>query len=317
MVKAGFVTIVGTPNSGKSTFLNRVLNDKLSIVSSKPQTTRKQIKGFFTEGNKQIVFVDTPGFHKSDKLFNKLMVEEILESLEGIDLVIFITDISKKIDEDENILLGILKEVKIPKICLLNKKDLGINKEKYELINSKKTIFDKILLISTLNGEDVKNVVENIYVYLKNVEQFYYPEDIISDITDREQAEEIIREEVFYFTKNEIPYSTYIEIIQFLEDEQLIEIDANIVVEKNSQKPILIGKNGQMIKKIRLASQKELKRIFEKKVKLNLFVKVEKNWTKDINHLSNLGFSKTVINKYRKQKTKIKKYNNKKKKNKF
>lgn len=301
MVKAGFATIVGIPNSGKSTFLNRILNEKLSIVSPKPQTTRRSIKGFFTENNIQIVFVDTPGFHYSNKLFNKLMVEEVLESLEGIDIIIFITDISRPINEDEIKLINVLKKTNIPKICLLNKKDLNINDEKYKYIDSNKEIFDKIFLISALEGEDVKIVIENLYNYLKEVKQFYYPEDIISDITDREQAEEIIREKVFYFTKNEIPYSTYVEIIQFKENNEYIEIDANIVVEKNSQKPILIGKNGQMIKKIRLAAQKELKNIFGKNIKLKLFVKVEKNWTKNINRLSSLGFNKNVIKKIRKQ----------------
>lgn len=292
--RSGFVLICGVPNAGKSTFLNSIVQEKISAVTDKPQTTRKRITGIYTDLNKniQIVFIDTPGFHTSNNLINKLFNEAIFESIKEIDLIFYITDISVDLNEDEINLLNkvedLFKNHKKTVICLFNKIDKGINKKKHEVLHQKNFI-SKYLNISAINL-DINQIIETIYNLIPE-NPFYYPEDMISTMYEKDQVVEIIQEKIFLTLYEEVPYSTYVEVLQFKEDESQIEIDANICCEKESQKPIIIGKNAEVIKKIRKLSEKDLKFIFDKKVRLNLFVKVVKNWTKKEYVLKELGLN--------------------------
>ncbi|MEJ5274080.1 MAG: GTPase Era [Spirochaetota bacterium] len=298
--KSGFLLICGVPNAGKSTLLNNILGEKIAAVTDKPQTTRKRITGILTEKdlNLQLIFIDTPGFHTSNKIINQLMNEQIFESIKEIDLILFITDISKEINEDEISLISRLEEIKnkLNKkiVALLNKIDKGKNENKVQFL-SQKNLFDKFLEISAISL-DKTIFLEQVYPYIPE-HPFYYPEDIISTMYDKEQVVEIVQEKLFLNLFEEVPYSTYVEVLQFKETEDLIDIEANICCEKESQKPIIIGKNAEVIKKIRLMSEKDLKFIFGKKVKLHLFVKVVKNWSKNNYILKELGFNVSKIKK--------------------
>ncbi|HPC38553.1 MAG TPA: GTPase Era [Exilispira sp.] len=298
--KSGFLLICGVPNAGKSTLLNNILGEKIAAVTDKPQTTRKRITGILTEKdlNLQLIFIDTPGFHTSNKIINQLMNEQIFESIKEIDLILFITDISKEINEDEISLISRLEEIKnkLNKkiVALLNKIDKGKNENKVQFLNQK-NLFDKFLEISAISL-DKTIFLEQVYPYIPE-HPFYYPEDIISTMYDKEQVVEIVQEKLFLNLFEEVPYSTYVEVLQFKETEDLIDIEANICCEKESQKPIIIGKNAEVIKKIRLMSEKDLKFIFGKKVKLHLFVKVVKNWSKNNYILKELGFNVSKIKK--------------------
>lgn len=289
--KAGFFTIVGVPNAGKSTLINLLIGEKVSIVSDKPQTTRRMTKGFFTENDSQFIFIDTPGFHISSKLFNQMINKEIEKSLEDCDIIIFITDSSKNIEDDEKNIIEKIKTINSNKVLIFNKIDLGINENKRSfLLNNCDIKWDKTFYFSLINDFDRNNFINELKIYLKDVDDFYYDEDLITDLNDRNYFEDVILEKVYHFTYQEIPYSTYVEVILFNEKDDKIEVEANICVEKESQKGILIGKNAEMIKKIRLAAEKELNNIYDKKVKLNLYVKVDKNWTRNKNVMKGLGY---------------------------
>lgn len=246
----------------------------------------------------QIIFIDTPGFHSSSKIINQLINDQIFESIKEIDLILFITDISKDLDGDELSLIARLEEIKTKTdkkiIGLLNKIDKGKNENKFQFLVQNK-LFDKFLEIYAINL-DRNEIIQQIYSYIPE-SSFYYPEDIVSTMYEKEQVVEIIQEKIFLLLFEELPYSTYVEVLQFSEKEDLIEIEANICCEKESQKPIIIGKNAEVIKKIRIMSEKDLKFIFGKKVKCNLFVKVVKNWTKNSYILKELGFNTSKVKK--------------------
>ncbi|MCX8058497.1 MAG: GTPase Era [Spirochaetes bacterium] len=289
--KAGFLTIVGIPNAGKSTLINLLVGEKVSIVSDKPQTTRRMTKGILTEGDSQFVFVDTPGFHVSKKLFNQLINKEIEDSLEACDITIFITDSSKDIEDNEKNILNKILSLNSKKVLIFNKIDLGINESKKEfLLKSVKVNWDKIFYTSLIKDFEVKSFLNDLKPFLKDVAQFYYDPDLLTDMNDKSFCEDVILEKIYHITYQEVPYSTYVEIIIFKETEEKIEIEANVCVERDSQKSILIGKGGEMIKKIRILSEKELSDIYGKKVKINLFVKVDKNWSKNKQVIKGLGY---------------------------
>ena len=278
--KSGYVAILGRPNVGKSTLVNYLVGQKISIVTHKPQTTRNKIFGIANFKQGQIILIDTPGLHKAKKELNKAMMREALKSIEDADLNIFITDTSPDNFEKDQEFLKMLENRKnilfINKIDLIKKPNLLPMIEKYDNTG----LFLEIVPISLIKGDNLDKIVDIIFKYLPEGPAFY-PEDITSTETERFIVAEIIREKVFLKTREEIPYSTSVAIDYFKEEDNLIRIGATIIVEKDSQKKIVIGSKGSMIKEIGKAAREELEIFLGKKVFLELFVKVVKNWTKN------------------------------------
>ncbi len=278
--KSGYVTILGRPNVGKSTLLNYLVGEKISIVTYKPQTTRRKILGIANFPQGQIIIIDTPGLHKHEKELNKAMMREALSSLEEGDLIIYITDVDERNFEKDYEYIKMLEGKKailfINKIDLIKKSLLLPMIEKYHNTG----FFLEIVPISLIKGDNLDRIVDVIFKYLPEGPQ-YYPEDMKTPQTLRFLVSEIIREKIFLKTREEIPYSTSVLIDYFEEEDNLVRIGATIIVEKDSQKKIVIGAKGSMIKEIGKSAREEIELLLGKKVYLELYVKVVKNWTKD------------------------------------
>lgn len=295
--KAGFVAIIGLPNVGKSTLLNQLLGTKVSIVSPKPQTTWFNIKGVLTRNNYQIVFVDTPGIHNAPSLFNQLMVDSAFKALEEVDVVLWVMDVTHHPKEEEKI-LEIIKRVNKPTILVLNKIDLIKKVELLPLIDyfSKLYEFKAIIPISALKRDGLDLVVEEI-VKLLPESPFYYDPSQVTDLPLKLLISEIIREKIFLNTYQEIPYSTTVKVESIREEPEknLLYIQATIFIERESQKGILIGKGGKMLKKIGTLAREELEFLLGKKVYLDLWVKTLKGWKESEVSLRKVGFPLTLI----------------------
>ena len=296
-VKSGMVAIVGPPNAGKSTLMNYLLGQKISIVTPKPQTTRNRIAGIVNGEDHQIVFLDTPGLHKSREPLNIEMVKVAMESLAEVDLVLFLVDVSlplpKKVKEQKDIELAeYINQIKGPAIMLLNKIDLVDRKTLLPLIASYNELypFRAVIPVSALGGDGVDVLLKQI-LSLMPIGPRFFPEDIPTDASERFLCGEIIREKVFLLTGQEIPYSTAVLIESFKEDEikRMVTIHAAIVLEKNSQKGIVIGKGGRKLKSIGTSARKDIETLIGAKVVLKLWVKVKKNWSQDQRFLKELG----------------------------
>jgi len=288
--KSGFVSIVGKPNVGKSTFLNKVLGEKISIISPKPQTTRQQVKGILTDDEKQIVFLDTPGFVVARYELHEKMLEYIKNSLTDSDVIVFITDAKKFPTDYDNQMCDWLQKFSTPKIAILNKIDLVTHEVVTDKLHKLSQYnFDTIIPISVLESENLDEIIAPITKYLPYSPPYYHPDEI-SDLPMRFFAQEIIREQIFLNFREEIPYAStvVVEIYKDLPNKAMIA--ANIWLESKSQKPILIGKNGMMIKKIRIAAEKEIHKIIKKRVKLDLWIKIKPNWRKKKNALKEFGY---------------------------
>lgn len=297
-VRSGVVAIVGPPNAGKSTLLNNLLGQKISIVTPKPQTTRNRIAGVVNDADYQIVFLDTPGLHKSREPLNIEMVRIAMDSLSDVDLVLFLVDVSlplpEKVKEEKNKEIAeYLTRVKSPAIMVLNKIDIIDKKKVLPLIRAYSQLFPfkAIVPVSALTGDGVGRLLSEIPGYLP-VGPRYFPEDVPTDATERFLCAEIIREKVFLQTSQEIPYSTAVLIDSFKEDDikKMITIHATIVIDKKSQKGIVIGKGGARLKSIGIAARKDMETLTGEKVVLKLWVKVKKNWAEDERFLKELGF---------------------------
>lgn len=292
--KSGLVTIVARPNVGKSTLLNKILGQKVAIATPLKQTTRKNLKGIYTDSNCQIVLIDTPGIHKPINELGKYLSNQSKDALLDTDLILFMLDATEPCGlGDKWIWDNYLKDSKTPVVLVYNKVDLIKNLEERELnVYSYKKAFEVNLdsiKISAKTGRNVDDLIKKIKEYLPCSEKFY-DEDIISDTNMREIASEIIREQIILNTKDEVPHSVAVIIDSYKEEENIDKISAKIIVNNDSQKGILIGKQGSMLKKIGTSARKELEKILEKKVFLELFVKVQKNWLKDKNALKEFGF---------------------------
>ncbi len=297
-VKSGMAAIVGPPNAGKSTLMNHLLGQKISIVTPKPQTTRNRILGVVNDKDHQIVLLDTPGLHKADQPLNKEMVRIALESLTEVDVVLFLLDVSSPLPEKakkekHKELAGYMEQVRAPAFLILNKVDL-VDKEKLlPLMQTYAEIypFRAILPISALKGEGTDKLIEEVLDVLPMGPR-YFPEDIPTDATERFLVAEIVREKVFLLTGQEIPYSTAVLIDSFKEDpaKGLVTIHASIVLERASQKGIVIGKGGHKLKSIGTAARKDIEKMVGQKVLLKLWVKVKKNWQQNDQFLQELGF---------------------------
>lgn len=282
--------MIGPPNVGKSTLLNHLLGQKISIVSPKPQTTRNRIMGIVNDADCQMVFLDTPGIHRSNSLMNREMVRNALESLTGVDLIIFMIDVSfpdpKKLANP----LSELKKTSKPVLLLVNKIDLTDKNSLLPILKSYADFFPfySLLPISAQKGEGTEKIKEIIIPLLPEAPPLF-PEDIPTDVNERFIAAEIIREKVFLLTHQEIPYSSAVTIEAFQEEENRpVTIHATIYLEKKSQKGIVIGKQGSMLKKIGTAARKDIEKLLGTRVVLNLWVKIKKEWSKDPGFLREL-----------------------------
>ena len=293
-MKCGFVTILGRPNVGKSTLLNQILGQKIVITTDKAQTTRKRIKGILTEDRGQIIFIDTPGVHRPLNKLGEFLLDEARVAVPDADLVLFLVDGSEPAGKgDRWIAENILKNAKIPVILVMNKLDKIKNMQKIEEnMMSYKMLFDEnipLIRISAKTGRNKDTLLSNIYKKLPEGE-LLYPEDIVTEENMRSVTEEIIREKVLTNTEDEIPHSVAIKVEKYEETEDIDRIYAIIYCEQKSQKGILIGKGGALLKKIGTEARLELEKIVDKKVYLNLEVKVEKDWRKKDNILKNFGY---------------------------
>ncbi|WP_300425656.1 GTPase Era [uncultured Thalassolituus sp.] len=292
MTRTGFVAIVGRPNVGKSTLMNRILGQKLSITSRKPQTTRHQILGILTENDTQIVFVDTPGIHKAhDKAINRYMNRAATTAVKDVDLIVMVVDRLRWTEEDEMVLQTI-KQQRAPAILVVNKVDFI--KEKDDMLPyleelSSRHKWDQIVPLSAKTGHNVERLEHLITTYLPE-SPYFYPEDQITDRSSRFLAAELVREKIMRQLGDELPYSMTVEIEEFVHDGRLIEISALILVERSSQKRIVIGDGGYRIKQIGQEARKDMETLFDSKVMLNLWVKVKSNWSDDERALRSLGY---------------------------
>lgn len=293
--KSGFVSIIGRPNVGKSTFINCVLGKKVSIISPKPQTTRNRLQGIYTTDNEQIIFIDTPGIHKPMNKLGDFMNKEAFSSLEDVDCVLMLIDGTQNFGSGDQYVLDALRKVDTRKILVVNKTDLVKDFNKFEENIRKFTdylSFSKVICISALTGDNVSNLLQEITSNLENG-PMYYPKDQISDHPETFVISEIIREKVLMLTKEEVPHSVACQVENMKVDEEnpnLVNINAVIVVERDSQKKIIIGKSGKMIKEIGTLSRKDLVMFLGMKVYLELWVRVEDKWRDRPGQLKKFGY---------------------------
>lgn len=286
------IAIVGRPNVGKSTLLNQLLGEKIAIVTPKPQTTRNRIRGIKTMANAQIVFLDTPGIHRAHSVMNRRMVETALKTLDEVDCVLWLVDASTGIGRDDEDIARTLSRSETATLIVLNKVDSVAKGKLLPLMERLAGLLPgrEIVPVSALKGEGVALLLDLIIKQLPEGPR-YYPEEELTDQTERFLAAEIIREKVFLLTREEIPYGTAVTVEEFSEKEgrNLIVIKATIHADRDSHKPILIGKKGSMLKEIGKRAREELELLLGCRIFLELFVKVHRGWTEDPNALAELG----------------------------
>lgn len=293
--RCGFVAIVGRPNVGKSTLLNRLLGQKVSITSRKAQTTRHRILGIDTQGNNQVIYIDTPGLHIEEKrAINRLMNRAASSSIGNVELILFVVEGTHWTDDDEMVLKK-LTDVKCPILLIINKIDNVQDKTKLlphiQLISQKLNFMD-IIPISAEKGEGLETIKSIVEKHLPESEH-HFPEDYITDRSQRFMASEIIREKLMRFLGDELPYSVTVEIERFKVDEKtgMYHINGLILVERDGQKKMVIGNKGEKIKQIGIEARKDMQDFFQTKVHLELWVKVKAGWADDERALRSLGYS--------------------------
>ena len=290
--KSGFVAIIGNPSVGKSTLINAMVGEKIAITSSKPQTTRNSIKGILTTNDYQIIFMDTPGVNKTHTRLSKLMDKSINESLSGTDVVIAMVDLTRRKNSD--LFLGKLKKVKCPVILLLNKTDIVKDKQDIlKIIGEYNELykFDEIIPVSAYDEEDVKRVIEAVVNRLPYGPQ-YYPEDMITDSPEKVMVAEIVREKALDLLSDEIPHGIAVEVEKMKKrvNKEIVDISVNIYCERESHKPIIIGKGGKMLKEIGSLARVDIEDFLGIKVFLEVWVKVRKDWRNNEVELKRLNF---------------------------
>jgi len=280
---SGFVSILGRPNSGKSTLLNKLTGMKLAIVAPKPQTTRTSIQGVMNAPGAQIVFVDTPGIHKPDSLFNRRMLDTVRAALDQRDLLLYVVDATRRASEEDREAVALVAGARTPALLLLNKIDaLKDKRALLELIEKYRSAFsfDAYLPLSALTGDGLDALRAELVKRLPEGPA-YFPDDYITDQPERFMAAELIREKILLAAREEVPHSVAVAVEDWKETERLTRISASIYVERDSQKGILIGAGGSMLKKIGTEARIEMERLFGRKIFLELFVKVRPKWRED------------------------------------
>ena len=292
MKKTAFIAIVGRPNVGKSTLLNSILGEKVALVSSKPQTTRNRITGIYTQGDNQIVFMDTPGFQKPRTKLGEYMLAASGSSIGNSDAVILIADVNYGLGEIEKDIIERIKSSKLPSILVLNKVDMADPEKVANTIVEYDSYykFDAVVPTSASKGQGIKAVLSECEKFLTESEWFF-PEDIITDQPERSIVAETIREKILRTLTDEIPHGTAVEIEEFKDQGNIIKVRATIYCEKASHKGIIIGKNGATLKRIGSYAREDLERFFGVQIYLNLWVKVKEKWRDSTINLNNLGYN--------------------------
>ncbi len=291
-MKSGFIALLGRPNVGKSTLLNAMIGKKVSIISPKPQTTRDAIQGIYTSQTAQMIFIDTPGIHKPSTQLGETMNQEAYHAMRDVEAIVFVVDASLPFGEGDQFVVDRLSK-NIPLFILFNKIDLCTIdqvqkiKEKYHLLFPDATLIES----SALSGFNVDTLLRELEEILPEGPQ-YFPKDMISDHPDSFLVKEIIREKILYFLKEEVPHSIAIMMEKMEMKADKMVIHATIICEKEGQKAILIGRNGAMIKRIGIASRKEIERLLHHPSRLELFVRVEKDWRNSARYLQEFGYRK-------------------------
>lgn len=290
--KSGFIGIVGRPNVGKSTLMNTILEEKVAIISDKPQTTRNVIRGVYTREDTQIIFIDTPGIHKPKNKLGEFMTDSAIRTLNEVDIILFILDERADFGPGNEYILKLIKEIQTPKILVINKIDkiepdnFRQIYESYENLD----IFDEIYGISAINEKNVEALILKIKELLPEGPKFF-PEDTLTDQHEKFLISEIIREKTLLYLEDEIPHGIAVDIVSLKDEDDLITIKAEIYCEKKSHKGIIIGKEGRKLKGIGKSSRLEIEKLFGAKVFLELWVKVRENWRENNSILKNFGYS--------------------------
>lgn len=295
MIKCGFVAIIGKANAGKSSLINAVINEKVSIVSPKPQTTRNNILGIYNDANSQIVFVDTPGINKNATGLDNFMQKSIKGAVTDVSAVVLASDITKPLSQQEKDLINNYHNNKTPVILVLTKIDL-VGDDK--VFNTLSTLGDlatscEIVPVSSLKNRNISTLIEVVKKFLPEVEDNnkYFDEDLYTDKPLKFIVAEIIREKALYLLNKEIPHGIAVDVWNYKDEENLVTIEADIVCDKSSHKAIILGKGGEMLKNIGHTARVSIQKIVQKKVVLNLFVKVKPNWKNNLEFLNSLGYN--------------------------
>jgi GTP-binding protein Era len=292
--KSGFVSIIGRPNVGKSTFLNRVIGQKIAIMSDKPQTTRNKIQGVYTQDDAQIVFIDTPGIHKPKHKLGDFMMKVAQNTLKEVDLILFMINAKEGLGRGDEFIIEKLKETSTPVYLVINKIDEVHPDELLPLMETYKSLFNfkEIIPISALQGNNVEILLEQIKQFLPEGPQ-YYPADQVTDHPERFIVSELIREKVLHLTREEVPHSIAVAIDSMKKRERgdIVDIQATIVVERDSQKGIVIGKQGKVLKEVGQKARMDIEALLGSKVFLELWVKVQKDWRNKQSQLRDFGFN--------------------------
>jgi GTPase len=291
--KSGFISIIGRPNVGKSTFLNRVIGQKIAIMSDKPQTTRNKVQGVLTTEDSQLIFIDTPGIHKPKHKLGDFMMKVAQNTLKGVDLILFMVNAEEGFGRGEEFIIEKFQSVKTPIFLIINKIDKIHPDELFSLIGSykEKHPFQEIVPISALEGNNVEHLLTVIKKYLPEGPQ-YYPADQVTDHPERFIVSELIREKALHLTREEIPHSLAVVIdkMERRQDKDVIHVMATVIVERDSQKGIVIGKQGSMLKEIGKLARTDIENLLGSKVFLELWVKVQKDWRNKMAQLRDYGF---------------------------
>lgn len=291
--KSGFAAIIGRPNVGKSTLLNHVLGQKIAIMSDKAQTTRNKIHGIYTTDQEQVIFIDTPGIHKPKHRLGEVMTAMALATLNEVDLVLFIIDAEQGYGRGDQFIIDFLRKTGSPVFLVVNKIDKVHPDDLLPLIERYRQLYDfaEVVPVSALQGQNIGALMEQIRNYLPEGPK-YYPEDQVTDHPERFIASELIREKILQLTRDEVPHSVAVVVGQMKhhEDRGIVDVQATIIVERPSQKGIIIGKGGSMLKKIGTLARKEIEALVGSKVFLELWVKVDKDWRDKEKELKNFGY---------------------------
>lgn len=290
--KSGFVTILGRPNVGKSTLMNQLVGQKVAIMTDKAQTTRNRIQAIYTDNEAQVIFVDTPGIHKPKHALGEFMVQTAFASLKGVDAIFVVVNATEPIGPGDRLVIDSIREANVPVFLLINKIDLIHPDALFGIIASYQSeyAFQEIFPISAKTGRNLDSLMTNLKAILPEG-PMYYPKDHITDHPEYFIVAELIREKILYFTREEVPHSVAVNVNRMRHNEEgRLEIEATILVERDSQKGIIIGKHGDLIKKVKQLARRDIEKLLGEKVSMEVWVKVQKRWRDRQSQLKELGY---------------------------